>query len=227
MKLTSKGELVQNDMATFFMNFLQNTGDFNTEKFHYSFGEQVRRSEPKSKKSHVHTLPVNAFTTSMDHVKIASREAVMWGSERSKAIAYGNLIHDLMSKVSSRAEVNNVVELAMKEGLIGENDKIQIAGELNKITNHPILYEFFNPEHKLFCEMEILKPHGGLLKPDRVEINTHNEAFILDYKTGAPKSSHMEQLREYAESVAEMRCRLKKCCIVYLADEVNIVQLDL
>lgn len=227
MKLTSKGEVVQNDMATFFMNYLQNTGDFKTEKFQYSFGEQVRRSKPKPRESHVHTLPVNAFTTSMDHVKIASREAVMWGSERSKAIAYGNLIHDLMSKISSRSEVNYVVQLATEEGLIGENDKIQIAGELHKIVNHPNLYEFFNPEHKLFCEMEIVRPSGGVLKPDRVEINTHNEAFILDYKTGAPQSSHLKQLWEYAESVAEMGSKLKKCCVVYLADEVNIVELDL
>lgn len=227
MKLNYNSELVPNDMATFFITYLQNIKVFDPQVFEYSFGTKTRRSSSKPKFSKVLTLPIKAYTTSMDHVKIASLEAVMWGSERGTAIAYGNLIHYILSKIFSRLDVKNALEQAVEVGLVGENDKIKIAEQINKIINHPGLYEFFNPNHKVFCEMEILRPFGGLLKPDRVEINSNNEAFIIDYKTGARQIAHLEQLREYAQCIAEMGYELKKSCIVYLANEVNIVELQL
>lgn len=226
MKINKEGEPLQNDMATFFLSYLKSIGVFDPNRFYYEFGVQARCSIPKLPKNQVSTLPVNAYTTSMSNIKIASREAVMWGSERGRAIAYGNLIHDVMSKLISRSDVNKVLEKVAEEGLILNHEKKSLTYELHKILSHPKLTAFFNDENRVYCEMEILKPEGGILKPDRVELNARNEAFILDYKTGVPNSNHLKQLEEYARWVAEMGYQLKKNCIVYLSDEVNIVELN-
>ena len=213
----------KNNMSEFFIHYLMNKKLFDTNRLSYEFGTYDRKSEISSPSKLVNDVPVLQYTTSLESLKIATREGMMWGSERQKAIDYGNLIHKIMSKIRIASDYNSVVTAALNEGLIPNEYKNKVALDVERIINHPDLHHFFQESNTIYNERELIVPEIGIYKPDRVEITKENKAILIDYKTGTENNLHIKQLSNYSDLLTQMGFDVTQSFLVYLSDPIKII----
>ncbi|MFN3755430.1 MAG: UvrD-helicase domain-containing protein [Flavobacterium sp.] len=213
----------KNNMSEFFIGYLMKNDVFDINKLEYEFGNPERKSETSKASQEVSDLPVHQYTTSLENLKIATKEGMMWGSERQKAIDYGNLIHKIMSKITIGSEYKNVVATAIAEGFIPKELEDKVVLDVDRIINHPNLNRFFIESNTIYNEREIIVPTSGIYKPDRVEITKDNKAILIDYKTGTENKSHINQLTNYSDLLSQMGFEVSACYLVYLSDPIKII----
>jgi ATP-dependent exoDNAse (exonuclease V) beta subunit len=127
----------------------------------------------------------------------------------------GLLIHDLLAKVSSSADVPTVVAEAMHAGAIGQEEYEHYLKMVNNIVEHPQLSPFFSEELSVFNEKDILIPQANFVRPDRV-VKSKDGWVIIDYKTGKQHPHHESQIKHYAQVLQEMTQEVPQCFLVYI-----------
>ena len=81
---------------------------------------------------------------------------------------------------------------------------------------------YFKDGLQIFNERPILQKGGKMLIPDRIVLEG-NSASIIDYKTGAYDIKHEQQVNRYAEALLEMNYDIDKKLLVYLGEEIKII----
>ena len=231
-KINSKGELA-NNMSSLFVSFLQNLNLFSEEENVYPFGEKVRISEKKMLSPEEIEATAPKLITAVEHgidkentIKIAQREALMWDTSTQKSIEYGNLVHEILSKIQYKKDIEEAISTAIFEGLLVLDQEAKVRSSIEMICNHEELQDFFRVDFKVFNEQNILKKGMPNIKPDRVVIK-NNEAYILDYKTGAEHKKHEEQVKQYELALIEMGLNVTKKALVYTQeDDLKIIHLQ-
>lgn len=231
-KINSKGELA-NNMSSLFVSFLQNLNLFSEEENVYPFGEKVRISEKKTLSPEELEATAPKLITAVEHgidkentIKIAQREALMWDTSTQKSIEYGNLVHEILSKIRYKKDIEEAITTAVFEGLLVLDQEDKVRSSIEMICNHEELQDFFHDDFKVFNEQNILKKGMPNIKPDRVVIK-NNEAYILDYKTGAEHKKHQEQVKQYELALIEMGLNVTKKALVYIQeDDLKIIHLQ-
>jgi ATP-dependent exoDNAse (exonuclease V) beta subunit len=132
----------------------------------------------------------------------------------------GLLIHDLLAKVSSSADVPTVVAEAMHAGAIGQEEYEHYLKMVNNIVEHPQLSPFFSEELSVFNEKDILIPQANFVRPDRV-VKSKDGWVIIDYKTGKQHPHHESQIKHYAQVLQKMTQEVPQCFLVYIG--INII----
>lgn len=219
----TSGEYPKN-MATFFINYLIYKNEFEEGKMEYHFGENKKLSSQKETIEIPKTIPQIAETLDPKNIKIAQRESVMWNTKQQKAIEFGNILHEILSYVKTKSDVDLALIKAIENGLITENQKDEVEKKLVEIINHDELQEFFNDEHKILNEKTIIQKNS-IIKPDRISISNQNEVFLLDYKTGQNLPKHKSQLEQYQNAIETMGYKVIKKTLVYIGEEIEIVNL--
>jgi hypothetical protein len=69
------------------------------------------------------------------NIKIAQREALMWGTHQQEAIEYGNVIHEILSFVKTKNDVDLAITKSIENGLITFGQKI-VLKTIHEIVNH-------------------------------------------------------------------------------------------
>lgn len=225
MNLSKKGEIPKNNMATFFIHYLEKFSDFNVGKFEYEFGNPEKRS-PKSK---VTEKPLNieivAETLDPKNIKIAQREALMWGTHQQEAIEYGNVLHEILSFIKTKSDVDLAVQKAIENGLITTGQEETVRTTLAEIVNNPELEVYFSNGNKILNEQTIIQKEGQIVKPDRMVLTSNNEVFLLDYKTGVHNQKYQLQLEGYQNAIEKMGYTVPKKALIYIGETINIVNL--
>jgi len=218
------GEAQKNNMTEFFIKFLENQKLFDPEKKTYEFGSPVKQSKTNLDIKKIQDIPVYQYTNSLESLKIATREGMMWGTERQKAIDYGNLMHKVMSRVFERSTFKTVINEIIQEGIIPLEFESKIITDVERIVNDDNLINFFSSNNEIFNERELIVPDIGTLKPDRVEITRDKKARILDYKTGKEESKHIDQILNYALYLKQMGLQVTDCFLVYISEDLKIIK---
>ena len=60
------------------------------------------------------------------------------------------------------------------------------------------------------------------MRPDRVIVNSINEAVIIDYKTGNENPNHLMQMQTYYEVLVDMNFKVIKKILVYINNGIQI-----
>lgn len=224
-KVTSKGEIsATRTLATFFINFLQMNANFSQEQKDYVFGNPRRQSQPKlfsKNKAEIHAV-ANALDFSS--IKIAKKEALIWGTLQQDAIEFGNILHQILSYIIKKDDLQFAITKSLEEGLIQLSQKSIFENKIKQIINHPELEDFFNPNYTVFTEHNIISPNEINLKPDRLVIH-NNEAFLIDYKTGLTEEKHKNQIENYARVIEKMNLTVVKKVLLYIGEELKIIHL--
>jgi len=87
------------------------------------------------------------------------------------------------------------------------------------------LLSFFAIGNKILNEKTIIQKEGNLVKPDRMVINTNQEIYLLDYKTGAHQTKYTLQLENYQNAIEKMGFKVTKKALVYIGERLEIVNL--
>jgi ATP-dependent exoDNAse (exonuclease V) beta subunit len=225
MNLTSKGEVVNNNMSTFFLNYLIENGLFNSSQLNYHWGNQERISIPRKKTQSIQPIERVQNTLDPSAIKIVHKESLMCGTNQQKAIEYGNVIHEILSYVKTYDDVDLALIKAFENGLINRSQRKEVSEVLHKICTHPELICFFASDLTILNEQTIIRKSDSLIKPDRIVLNSKGEAMLVDYKTGEPNSKHQKQIETYQQALEMMGHKVIKKALVYIGETLKIVTL--
>lgn len=214
-------------LAYFFDDFLKNGKNkyYQEGLLVYSFGENKRYSTEDKAPEQALIIKEIAQKLQPENIKIAVNDAIMWNTRQKESIDYGNSLHKLLSEVAYPSEVDKVVKKAIAEGEIDAEMQQEVIALLKKVVNHSELTIFFAPTNKVFNERNIIS-QSQLHKPDRLVIDSHQRVSILDYKTGLENVAHIKQLERYAQVVAQMGFEIHRKSIVYIGEDIKIVEVE-
>jgi ATP-dependent exoDNAse (exonuclease V) beta subunit len=223
-KKRNKAGNLPNNLASLLIEFLENQNLYDENKLHYEFGNPKRISLSKRIENTRKTIQPVAAMINPDVIKIAHREALMWGTNQQKAIEFGNVLHEILSYIKTKKDIDLSITKALENGLITEIQKDEVQKTITNILFHPELSHFFSETNTVLNEQTILKKGHKNIKPDRVEING-NEAYLLDYKTGLHHVKHTHQIMEYEKVLEEMGYQVLKKILIYIGENIEIVHL--
>jgi ATP-dependent exoDNAse (exonuclease V) beta subunit len=191
----------------------------------YEFGSAVKLSTKGKHIDTSKTIPLVSDVLDPKNIKIAQREALMWGTHQQDAIEFGNVVHEILSFVTTKSDMDLAISKAVENGLITIIQKETVYGTILKIINHPELGQHFAEGNKVLNEKTIIQKEGGTVKPDRMVINNNREVFLLDYKTGLPNAKYHRQLENYQNAIEKMGFKVVKKALVYIGVDIDVVHL--
>ncbi|TQD40581.1 UvrD-helicase domain-containing protein [Haloflavibacter putidus] len=204
-----------------FINFLKKQNAWQEDKSNYEFGKIPGANLQKQK---IQTLSednlLNSSSPSAHNLEIVTKSGALWESHAEKAIAEGNLIHELLKTVSYQEDVEKAVKNAIQTGLLLKTEAEQYLDLLQKVSLHPQLKQYFKKDYQVFTEKEILN-QKKFKRLDRLCIKA-KLATIIDYKTGSYSGTHTKQVNQYAKAIEEMGYIVEKKLLVYINEDVTV-----
>ena len=225
MNLSSKGEVSKNNMCSFFINYLENNGGFDKNKLEYEFGNATKLSVAKQHVDTSKTIPLVSEILNPKNIKIAQREALMWGTHQQEAIEYGNVIHEILSFVKTKNDVDLAITKSIENGLITYAQKETVFNTINEIVNHSELEICFADGNEVLNEQTIIQKEGKTIKPDRMVLTKNKEVLLLDYKTGNHNVKYQQQLENYQTAIESMGYKVVKKALIYIGKGIDVVNL--
>ena len=213
------------NLSTYFVEYLENKKVFDPDIYSYSFGKQEKISEPSPETEKNKDIKLVDFPLQSSAIKIAQREALMWGSQQQDAIEYGNTIHEILALIKVKEDMPLAIEKSLESGLITSSQKEIVQNTIQEILNNEELLEFFNADYKVLNEHAIIQKEGATVKPDRVVLKSRNEAMILDYKTGVFQESHRRQIEQYQDALEKMGYSISKKTLLYIGKDLKVLDL--
>lgn len=117
---------------------------------------------------------------------------------------YGTLMHEIVSKVQTINDVDNIVQSYYISGDITEEQKNELIGMLQRFLSQEIVSEWYSGEYKVLNEVQILQPDGSFIRPDRVMIK-EGRVIVIDYKFGELENKkYIRQVKYYANQIRKM-----------------------
>jgi len=225
MNLDSKGVARKNNMSTFFIDYLDKKGEFEEEKLEYEFGNPAKLSSESDKTEDVQLIQSVSKVLDPKNIKIAQRESVMWGTHQQEAIEYGNVVHEILSLVKTKSDVDLAITKALESGLITVNQKDTVRKSIQEIVNHFELSICFEEGNEVLNEQTIIQKEGKTIKPDRMVLTKDKRVFLLDYKTGTHNPKYQLQLENYQTAIELMGYKVVKKALIYIGQKINVVNL--
>ena len=225
MNLSRKGEVPKNNMCTFFINYLESKNGFKADQLEYEFGKETKLSANKKHVDTSKTIPLVAEILNPKNIKIAQREALMWGTLQQEAIEYGNVIHEILSFVKTKNDIDLAITKSIENGLIIFSQKETVYKTIWEIVNHRELEICFAEGNEVWNEQTIIQKQGKTIKPDRMVLTKDNEVFLLDYKTGTHDSKYQLQLENYQSAIELMGYKVIKKALIYIGKGIEVVNL--
>lgn len=214
-----------NNMASFFIRFLETKAVFDETKLEYEFGSTKRLSENNVVDKETKIIPQLLATLDSKNIKIAQRESLMWNTKQQKAIEYGNIIHEILSFIKTKEDIDLALTKAVENGLIVLAEKENARKTIEQIVLHSDLEVFFSSQLKVLNEKNIIQKEGGIVKPDRMVLANQNEIYLLDYKTGSHQAKYVAQLNNYQNAIEKMGFKVTKKALVYIGESLEVVNL--
>jgi ATP-dependent exoDNAse (exonuclease V) beta subunit len=214
-----------NNMSSFFINYLKKEGVFVEDIFEYEFGNPTKLSSESKKTADVKSIPLVSEILNPKNIKIAQRESVMWGTHQQEAIEYGNVVHEILSFVKTKNDVDLAITKSIESGLITINQKEVVYKTIQEIVNHQELENYFAEGNEVLNEQTIIQKEGRTIKPDRMVLTKDKEVFLLDYKTGTHHPKYQSQLENYQNAIEKMGYKVVKKALIYIGEEIKVVNL--
>lgn len=224
LDLNSKGESKPHLFSGMFINYLKEINRWDNAQQIYRFGEPIRNSNVIDNALDETYLPLISTSRNSINLNILSTSGLLWDTEQESAIDRGELLHYILSKIEYAADVPLVLKDLLDRGDINPDQHSILKEQINQLVHHPALQKFYSPIYVVLNEREIISSHGRSFRPDRLMIDG-KEAAIIDYKTGAASSFHIEQIETYAKLVEDMDFRITHKILLYLNDNIQIKEL--
>ena len=203
--------------------FLEDLNAWDASKLSYEFGEKNRKLPFKEKEVAKVAFQQKFISTPWDShdIKIIANSSKNWGTVQESAVKYGVLIHELLSKIHLKDEVDKVLHSYVMSGEVSVQEQPIIKTILEKIVSHQLLQHYFSTDYKIYTEREIVDEYKRVLIPDRLMFRG-NKVVIMDYKTGARSISHKEQLESYSAILTKMGFAVEKRILIYVENTLII-----
>lgn len=122
---------------------------------------------------------------------------------------YGNMMHELFSKIDTARDVDRVLAGLQRDGLLPEKEREALAMHVREMIGRKDISDWFTLKEglKIFKERSLHCGSGEVLRPDRVIIEG-DMATVIDFKFGeTEKASYHRQVSSYMEQLKLMGFR--------------------
>ena len=147
----------------------------------------------------------------------------MWNTQREGAIARGTLLHELLGQLTTRDDIPKVLQQFFGEGRITEQQLPLLKQQLQQLTSHPLLKDYYTADYVIYNEREWLDIVGEYLRPDRVAYDPkRGTAVIIDYKTGEDHPQYETQIRRYTQTLEQTGWKVEKSFLVFINQQITV-----
>ncbi len=117
---------------------------------------------------------------------------------------YGTLMHDLISKVQTIADIPHAVERKIISGELPESNRQEVIDELKQLLSINEVSNWYSGNYSILNEVQVLHPKFSFSRPDRVMIG-NNRVIVVDYKFGdVQEEKYKKQVSRYMQYIREM-----------------------
>ena len=164
-EISSQGTISEKKYSGLFINYLSYKGLWNDSDISYSFGKPEKSA---SQDTHKRLLQEQEFISSSkeDHnIKIVTNSGYLWDSGQEEAIEKGNLIHNIMSKINIKEDVDFAINDFLEASTVNQEQSDLLKKIIFEIIEHPKLTDCFNSDHIIYNERDIITKQGQILRP--------------------------------------------------------------
>ena len=224
-KISANGVENMNHYSGVFINYLKEQNLWQEDRLEYNFGniERTKNKEVTESLAEIHQKFISTPWQEHNIVLLASASK-LWDTAQGKAIDFGNLFHEMLSKIITKNDVNSVIIQYHQKGFINEIQLKLIKEMMYLVVDHPKLAVYFSDKVTVFNEREIVDFDNQVVIPDRLVFNHLNEVTVIDYKTGSASSEHHQQLLKYERVLKSMDFKVGKKLLVYINAKVDVVE---
>jgi ATP-dependent exoDNAse (exonuclease V) beta subunit len=200
---TSSSSNTQKSINTWIEDYLMDVYGQKPDNF-YEVGEKKPplKGHKKQMPRHYDLKPLE-FSTNNNSVKIKS-SYFKNSSESEKAKKQGILLHWILSKIKTAADIDNALNEAVIEGNILSSELESFKAKITSFLGHPRLKTYFAADAEGKLEKELITVTGEILRPDRI-VFLKDLTVIIDYKTGEENNKkYFPQMLSYENALKEM-----------------------
>ena len=222
--ISTKGIANEKTYAGMFINFLQQENKWTDNQLIYRYGELNSNKKVIEKEIASDPLKFISVPKEAHNLNIVTKSGLLWDTQQEAAIERGNLVHLILSKIKIIEDVDFAFNELLVSGEVTKNNSDELKTLVMEVLKHPKLEMYFQDDFRIYNERDIITNSGQLLRPDRLNINSKDEAIIIDYKTGEAKESHANQLNDYETVLNDMNFNVTHKLLVYINEEVEILE---
>ncbi len=224
-KISAKGAENLNHYSGVFINYLKEQNLWQEDVLEYNFGNISRTKERQKEASLTEIHQKFISTPWQEHnIVLLASASKLWNTEQGKAIDFGNLFHEILSKIITNKNIETIVNQYHQKGLIDDVQLKIIKSTIYSIVEHSELATYFTDKVTVFNEREIVDYDNQVVIPDRLVFNEQNEVVIIDYKTGNASDDHHQQLLKYERVLKSMNFKVDKKLLIYINDKIDVVE---
>ena len=129
---------------------------------------------------------------------------------------YGTLMHEIVSKVSTLDDLDQILETYQLAGDITSVEKENMSKLLSDYLSTDQIVKWYSGEYRVLNEVQILQPNGTFIRPDRVMIK-QDEVVVIDYKFGErEEKKYIKQVKNYMTQIQKIGYSNVKGYICYI-----------
>jgi hypothetical protein len=170
----------------------------------FELGEWYETSYSKSDGKISDELPMSHFVSISpdDRLQLRLHGRDLAFSDRRRK--YGVLMHDVLSDIITKSDVDSAVEQYVSTGIMDETEAEKMKTHLEELLSKDEVQDWFDPSAKVLNETDILVGDGSTKRPDRVVVKS-GKVIVIDYKFGEKESkNYLSQVKKYVNLIKEM-----------------------
>lgn len=189
---------------------------------HLALGEKGEVSQDPDKEEPAPAFREYESSRWRNKLMLVAEAPEQWsGGEITPEIARGKMIHGLLAEIDRKEDIEHVLKRHKLSGNLMAEEVSGLKKVLHQIAEHPDLSALFQTDGQILNEADILVPGGKSARPDRVVIRG-NEVDIIDYKTGAERPEHMEQVNMYRNYLEDMGYTSGNNILAYVGANIKV-----
>ena len=133
--------------------------------------------------------------------------------------AYGIMMHEILSRITTIHDIETAVEHACAAGLMPVTGRDAAVTRLRTMLSAEKVRSWFDGSASVMTEATIILPTGAARRPDRVMISGET-VTVIDYKFGEPSLSHRKQAADYRQLLLQMGYSDVKSWLWYVEKDI-------
>lgn len=122
----------------------------------------------------------------------------------NKERKHGSLMHELLSRIQTKADIASSVESYRVSGVINKQEAESLCDRLEELLQDSSVAGWYDGTARILNEVDILYGKGLSKRPDRVMV-FEDRVVIVDYKFGKHEDrKYVSQIKEYITLVRQM-----------------------
>ena len=219
-----KGEENLKKYSGMFINYLKKNDLWNANIETFEFGQKIKKDISTKK---LNTSIIDEFIINpkeVHNINIDAKSAKIWGTSLEEATNNGNLLHEIMSKIKSKQDLERVLKDFYENGTINTTLKEKYRQIIIEILDHEKLSQYYSPDLKSYNEKDIILKNSDPIRADRIVFNSDKEICVIDYKTGKLKKEDYDQLNSYELVLSNMGYTVKDKIIINTANKLEVIK---